>query len=124
MRMRNGLRERQSSSGQGKSQVQHQEQQPQHLAKHQNEHGHQGHGHGHEFGRKGREMVRRLKRSLVGGGGDTTSNKQAGTHERHGKERVHGQNAESGDGYSADLESLAVEEKEKRRKGARAFSFF
>jgi hypothetical protein len=125
MGVQNGQRKQHSSGGQGKSQVRHQEQQPQQPVRQQDEHGHHGHGHSHEFGRKGREMVRRLKRSLVGGGGDTASNKQAGAQERQQKERAT-QNGESGDEYSADLESLAVEEKEKekRRKGARTFSFF
>ena len=91
---------------------------------HGNGHAHtHTHSHGHEFGRRGREMVRRLKRSLVGGadklndgGGETV-----GT--AHGN-RPSRANGEPGEGYMADLESLAIEEREKGRKGGRKFSFF
>jgi hypothetical protein len=81
------------------------------------------HGHGHEFGRRGREMVRRLKRSLVGGADKPEDGvrETVGTGHSSGPSRVNG---EPGEGYMADLESLAIEEKEKGRKGGRKFSFF
>lgn len=80
------------------------------------------HGHGHEFGRRGREMVRRLKRTLVGGGGGG-GEKSGGGHD--GQNGGHGcGNGELGEGYPADLESLAVVEKEKTGRAGRRFSFF
>jgi hypothetical protein len=81
------------------------------------------HGHGHEFGRRGREMVRRLKRSLVGGGDKPEDGVRGtvGTGHGSGPSRANG---EPGEGYMADLESLAIEEKEKGRKGGRKFSLF
>ncbi|KAK4248058.1 hypothetical protein C7999DRAFT_31492 [Corynascus novoguineensis] len=85
-------------------------------------------GHGREFGRRGMEMVRRLKRSLVGGGSE----------EKFGRDE---ERKSGGDGYGdavvadsdlADQKILAVtergkerkEERKGERKGERRFSFF
>ncbi|KAH6842707.1 hypothetical protein B0I37DRAFT_393186 [Chaetomium sp. MPI-CAGE-AT-0009] len=84
-----------------------------------------GDGGGGGFGRRGREMVRRLKRSLVGGSGadklEDGERETVGTGQGNGASRANGG---SGEGYLADLESLAIDEKEKGRKGVRKFNFF
>jgi hypothetical protein len=116
--------------------------------------GHTPHTHGghHEFGKRGLEMVRRLKRSLIGRGGgspEKQDDKQdSGAHRpgsgaqgvgkdvaSHGQGQGHGHGGGigqrnrdgSGESYLADLESLALEEKDKQRgkkKGGRRLSFF
>jgi hypothetical protein len=111
-------------------------------------HGH-GHGHGHhEFGKRGLEMVKRLKRSLVGRGGGSPDKQDSGAHrpgsgahgvgkEGTGHDQSHGhghgggigqRNRDgSGESYLADLESLALEEKDNRKgKGKKKgrLSFF
>ncbi|KAK4099476.1 hypothetical protein N658DRAFT_165436 [Parathielavia hyrcaniae] len=102
-------------------QKQQQQQQQQQPGKH--EHSHDEHGHGHEFGRRGREIVRRLKRSWIGGSGDTSGTKSGDVPERRVRGRIAQGNSGSVDYSLADLESLAVE-KNKGRKGSRHFSFF
>jgi hypothetical protein len=75
-------------------------------------------------------MVRRLKRSLVGGGGvsgggdKTVNGEKEMFGDRRGGGVTSGANGEPGEGYLADLESLAVDEKEKGRRSGRRFNFF
>lgn len=90
------------------------------AGKDEEENGDDQHHSYHEFGRRGREMVRRLRRGLV-------RHRDGRVHDAHiGKQGAEdgydkGCHGHDGDGYMADGESLAVEEKE---KGRRLFSFF
>jgi hypothetical protein len=93
--------------------------------RHEEENGDDQH-HNHEFGRRGKEMVRRLRRGLAK---HRVGHAHAHAHvEKKGADDVdakgghaHDGDGGLGEGYMADLESLAVEEKE---KGRRLFSFF
>ncbi|KAL2147522.1 hypothetical protein VTI28DRAFT_8777 [Corynascus sepedonium] len=77
-------------------------------------------GHGREFGRWGMDMVRRLKRSLVGGGSEEKFGRDE---ERKSGDDGYG-DAVVADSDLADQKSSAATERGKERKGERRFSFF
>ncbi|KAH6617754.1 hypothetical protein B0J18DRAFT_435480 [Chaetomium sp. MPI-SDFR-AT-0129] len=86
------------------------------------------HGRGHEFGKRGREMVKRIKRSLMGGSSTDGSTGNIDVARERRVSKADGgmikEHSESEKGYAADLDSPTADDKEKGRRNAKRFNFF